>query len=307
MSIKALLKKVQTLGNTDVSLNEPLSRHTSFCIGGPAELFVSPRTPEDVCEVMRFAREENGAVFVLGAGTNLLVSDEGIKGLVLNTKRLNHIRCEGNRISAGAGASLAMLRKNALEQNLSFEFTCGIPGSVGGGLVTNAGTHEGQMSDVVESVSVLDENLHQRVLRAAELSMDYRTSIFTRKKYVILEACLLLKDGDKKVMLKRIKEMEERRRRTQPVNEPSAGCVFKNPKEAAASYLIEKAGLKGFRHGGAMISTIHSNFIVNSGGAVAEDVTFLIQEIKKRVYGLFGVQLDLEVRFAGNFNHGRAV
>lgn len=306
MSIKELRKKIQCLKNTDVSLDEPLSRHTSFCIGGAAELFVSPRSSDDAVEIVGCAQEEGVPVFALGAGTNLLVSDEGIKGVVLNMKKLNHIVFDGSRAHAGAGAGLSLIRKLALEHSLSFEFTCGIPGSVGGGLVTNAGTLEGQFSDVVESVVVLDEHLQKRVLRAAELSMDYRTSIFTRKKYVILEASLLLKEGDKNDMLKRIKEMEDRRRRTQPVNEPSAGCVFRNPKEAAASYLIEKAGLKGLRHGGALISPVHSNFIVNGGGAKAEDVLFLIREAKKRVYDLFGVQLEMEVRLAGSFN-GAAV
>lgn len=302
MSIKTLLKKVQSLEYTEVSQDEPLSRHTSFCIGGTAELFITPKSPGDAGEIMRCAREENIPVFVLGAGTNLLVSDEGIRGVVLNMKKLNHIRFDGHKITAGAGASLALIRKLALDHSLSFEFTCGIPGSAGGGLVTNAGTYEGQMSDVVDSVVVLDENLHMRALRASELSMGYRTSIFTRKKYVILEASLLLKEGDKKMIAKRIKDMEERRRSTQPLNEPSAGCVFRNPKEAAASYLIEKAGLKGLRHGGAVISTVHSNFIVNSGGAKAGDVMYLIREVKKRVYELFGVQLELEVRLAGSFD-----
>ncbi len=302
MSVKAIFKKIQALSDTEVSPDEPLSRHTSYCIGGPADIFVMPRTEDAACEAAALARKEDIPVFVLGAGTNLLVSDKGIRGMVLSTKKLNAIHCSANRISAGAGASLAMVRKIALEQGLSFEFSAGIPGSVGGGLVTNAGTYEGQMSDVVESVLVMDEHFECRKLRASELSMSYRTSIFERKPYVILRAELCLHDGDKKQMLQRIRDMEERRRRTQPVNEPSAGCVFKNPKEAAASYLIEKAGLKGHSCGGAMVSTIHSNFIVNRGGAAAEDVMHLIHEVRQRVYALFGLQLALEIRFAGVFD-----
>lgn len=302
MSIKAIYKKILALQNTEVSLDESLSRHTSYCIGGLAELFVAPRTEDDACEAVALARREGIPVFVLGAGTNLLVSDKGIRGMVLSIKKLNFIQCSGTKISAGAGSSLAMVRKVALEHSLSFEFSTGIPGSVGGGLVTNAGTYEGQMSDVVESVVVLDEQFECRKLRAAELSMSYRTSIFERKPYVILHADLLLHNGDKKQMTQRIRDMEERRRRTQPVNEPSAGCVFKNPKEAAASYLIEKAGLKGHCCGKATVSTIHSNFIVNRGGATASDVMALISEVRRRVYALFGVHLDLEIRLAGVFD-----
>lgn len=302
MSIKAILQEIQALRDADVSHNEPLSRHTSYCIGGPADLFVMPRTEDAACASVALARREGIPVFVLGAGTNLLVSDKGIRGMVISTKKLNVVECLKNKISAGSGSSLAMVRKVALEHGLSFEFSAGIPGSVGGGLVTNAGTYEGQMSDVVESVVVLDEDFTCRVLRAAELSMSYRTSIFERKPYVILRANLLLHEGDKKLMMQRIRDMEERRRRTQPVNEPSAGCVFKNPKEAAASYLIEKAGLKGFSCGGAAVSMIHSNFIVNRGGATAADVMTLIQEVRRKVYDLFGVQLHLEIRFAGEFD-----
>lgn len=281
--------------------HEPMYRHTTFQIGGPAEVFVQPRNLGAFMTALQVARESGLPLTVIGRGSNLLVRDEGVPGVVLCTCGMNGVRVEGRRVIAEAGATMAQLAQAALHAGLTgAEFAAGIPGTVGGGVFMNAGAYDGEMSGIVTRSVYMDENGGSCALPGAEQAFGYRTSIYKQHpEWVIIEAECLLKPGDPAEIRAKMDDFARRRREKQPLNFPSAGSTFKRPEGYFAGRLIEGAGLKGASVGGAQVSEKHAGFVINHGGATCADVTALIEHIQKTVFDRFGVHLECEVRTIG--------
>ncbi|MDH7573300.1 MAG: UDP-N-acetylmuramate dehydrogenase [Clostridia bacterium] len=284
-----------------VATNVSLARCTTWRIGGPADLVVAPRSMAEVRTCLDWARSRGLEVTALGAGSNVLVPDGGIRGLVLRTvPGLKHIEVGEDSLRLGAGTLLARaLRRAARLGWRGLEFAAGIPGTVGGAVLMNAGTREGSVGSRVREVSLIDGRGELRRLKAGEMVFSYRSSSLPRDGLVV-EVVLALEPGEEPAALERqIRERLEARRRTQPQG-PSAGSVFKNPRQGPpAGWLIEQVGAKGLRRGGAMVALEHANFIINTGGARAEDVLWLIAEVRRRVKDRFGIDLEPEVLVLG--------
>jgi len=276
--------------------DEPLSRHTSFGIGGPARLFYEPRTEEEAVEVVRSCRRDGEPLFVLGGGTNLLVRDEGIDGAVVSLRKSSAIRFDGRRARIDAGASFPRLVSEGVARACGgADALVGIPGTIGGALVMNAGGKYGELCSFVERVRVVDREGVARTLSREEAGFGYRTSKLG--EFVILGADLAFPQGDREAARARLREIIVEKSRTQPLAARSAGCVFKNPApRIAAGRLIDEAGFKGKIYGGALVSPVHANFLVNRRGARASDILGLIREIKDSVRERNGVELELEIK-----------
>ena len=287
--------------NRIIKYNEPLKSYTSLRIGGPADVFCSPDNIEDLKKVVSISQEHNIPFWVIGNGTNLLILDSGIRGLVINlNKGFKKIEFSDKIIKVGAGVSLAYLSKMALNRELSgLEFACNIPGVLGGAIINNAGFKEDCMENVIQDVTFLTgENKIERTSRS-NLNFSYRECNLKGKSVVILEATLLLKKGNKEEIESKIKQNIEIRKTKQPLDKFSAGSIFKNPPGYYAGELIEKVGAKGLSRGKAEVSTRHANFIINNGGALARDILYLIEEIDKRVKKNFGIKLEREIEILG--------
>ena len=282
---------------------EPMKKHTTFRIGGPAEYLILPQTTEEIADVIKLCRQEEIPWYIVGNGSNLLVADEGVRGVVIQLRRnFNQIQVEGCQIRMQAGAQNAAVAKRALDASLTgFEFAAGIPGTIGGAVVMNAGAYGGEMKDILKEVTVLDQNGMIKTIPAEELELGYRTSIIARKGYVVLEAVIVLKTGDPKEIKAAMDDLKEKRVTKQPLEYPSAGSTFKRPEGYFAGKLIMDAGLRGFSVGGAQISEKHCGFVINKGNATAKDVTELMDETKKIVMEKFGVALEPEVKRLGQF------
>lgn len=293
------LKNVITKGT--VLTEEPMSRHTSFQIGGPAEIFVQPATGDEVRQAICLAKEEQIPFFVVGNGSNLLVSDDGFRGMIVQIGRnLQEISVEDNVIYAQAGALLSRVARTALEHGLTgMEFAAGIPGSLGGAVAMNAGAYGGEMKDILTDAEVLTPDGEIKILSLEELDLSYRHSCIFDEDYIVLSVHLQLEQGDKTVIRNRMDELARARREKQPLEYPSAGSTFKRPEGYFAGALIQEAGLKGYTVGGAQVSEKHSGFVVNRGGATAEEVLFLIKQVQKKVKSRFGVTMEPEVRMVG--------
>ena len=293
------LKNVITKGT--VLTEEPMSRHTSFQIGGPAEIFVQPATGDEVRQAICLAKEEQIPFFVVGNGSNLLVSDDGFRGMIVQIGRnLQEISVEDNVIYAQAGALLSRVARTALEHGLTgMEFAAGIPGSLGGAVAMNAGAYGGEMKDILTDAEVLTPDGEIKILSLEELDLSYRHSCIFDEDYIVLSVHLQLEQGDKTVIRNRMDELARARREKQPLEYPSAGSTFKRPEGYFAGALIQDAGLKGYTVGGAQVSEKHSGFVVNRGGATAEEVLFLIKQVQKKVKSRFGVTMEPEVRMVG--------
>ena len=280
--------------------NEPMSRHTTFQIGGPADCLIFPENSQEVSGILALAHQYKLPVTILGNGSNVLVRDKGIRGLVVKFgEPMSGIRREGNRILAGAGALLNAVANYAAEQHLSgLEFASGIPGSVGGAVYMNAGAYDGEISQVVEAVTAVSDQGLQKFVNG-QLDFGYRHSVFQNNGFIICEAEFSLQPGSSGEIKSRIEELTRKRQSRQPVEMPSAGSTFKRPPGYFAGTLIEQAGLKGRRHGAAEVSSKHAGFVVNAGGASAEDVLALIGEIQQCVREKFGVELQTEVKVLG--------
>ena len=291
------------LGSDNVYRNEPMRKHTTFRIGGPADFYLCPHSAKEIQKTVAICPEEELPYFILGNGSNLLVSDQGYRGVVIQLwKNVSDILVEGCRIRAKAGASLAKIAGEALEEGLTgMEFAAGIPGTLGGAVVMNAGAYGGEMKDILQEVLVMDEQGEIFTLKKEELHLGYRTSIIKEKGYIVLAAALELKPGDRKEIKEKMDELKQRRVEKQPLDMPSAGSTFKRPEGYFAGKLIMDAGLRGFSVGGAQISEKHCGFVVNTGKATANDVLTLIREVQKRVRDKFGVELETEVKFLGEF------
>lgn len=283
---------------------EPMSKHTTFRIGGPADLLVTPENVEQVGKLCQLFRDSEVPFLVLGNGSNILVGDGGIRGVVIQLGN-RFARCEvlDNVMTAQAGIKLSRLAGTALEHSLTgLEFAAGIPGTFGGALFMNAGAYDGEMSKVVTSVSYLDTDGNVKEVPAEECAFGYRTSFFAQNPdLVVLGGTVKLEQGDAAEIRTKMDDFAERRVSKQPLHLPSAGSTFKRPLGHFAGKLIQDAGLMGFRIGGASVSEKHAGFVVNDGGATAKDVRDLMEEVQKRVLDAYGVMLEPEVRFLGEF------
>ena len=295
---------IRKLGEqVEILVAEPMKNHTTFRIGGPADALALPKTPEEVAEVVRFCHEHAQPYYVLGNGSNLLVSDEGYRGLVLQLYRnFNDIQVNGETITVQSGAMLAAVARTAYQTGLTgLEFASGIPGTIGGAVVMNAGAYGGEMKNVLKEVTVLTKEGEVLVIPAKALELGYRTSVIPKNGWIVLGAVLQLKKGDQEQILARMEELKEQRITKQPLDLPSAGSTFKRPEGYFAGKLIMDAGLRGFTVGGAQVSEKHCGFVVNCGNATAADVWELICEVKRRVKEMTGVELEPEVKLLGDF------
>lgn len=284
----------------DITVDSPMSEHIYFRVGGPADILVTPVNEEQVVNTLKLCREYNVPYFILGNGSNILVKDGGISGVVIKFNKLNKITTEGNCVTAQSGALLKDVSKAALENNLrGFEFACGIPGSIGGAVFMNAGAYDGEMAYVIKSARVIDENCNIKNLTKEELELGYRSSIVMKKGYVVIEATVELESGEYASIKDKIDDLTDRRESKQPLEYPSAGSTFKRPEGYFAGKLIQDSGLKGFSIGGAAVSEKHSGFVINKGGATAKDVLDVIAHVQKTVKENFDVELHTEVRIIG--------
>lgn len=280
----------------ELRIQEPMSRHTSFHIGGPTALMALPHTVEEAAAAVKTAAELEIEPFFMGNGSNLLVADEGIERFIVKTvPGLEECRLQGRDILAGSGVPLARLAVFARDRSLTgLEFAHGIPGSLGGAVTMNAGAYEGEMSQVVQSVTCL--TTQGTVETVTECSFGYRHSCFSDGTRLILGARLALKPGDTETIRSKMEELSARRHDKQPLEYPSAGSMFKRPEGYYAAALIDQCGLKGLTVGGAQVSEKHAGFVVNRGGATCKDVLELVEQVRTRVLAQTGVELEMEVR-----------
>lgn len=291
------------LGKEQVLVQEPMHMHTTFRIGGPADFLLMPENRAQVAKIIQLCKEEDVSYFILGNGSNLLVSDDGYRGVVIQLFRnFAEIQVEGSEIRAAAGTLLSTIASAARNASLTgFEFAGGIPGTLGGACVMNAGAYGGEMKDVLKEVTVMTKEGEILILPAEQLELGYRTSVIKTAEYIVLEAVISLKPGDQEAIKARMKELTEQRTSKQPLEFPSAGSTFKRPEGYFAGKLIMDAGLRGYKVGGAQVSEKHCGFVINAGGATAKDVTTLMQNVSDKVEKEFGVVLEPEVKFLGEF------
>lgn len=303
MDRKFLDRVTEIIDKERVFTDEPMSRHTTFRIGGPADYFVCPETVDEVQKVVRLCNEMDMPFYLLGNGSNLLVGDKGFRGVIVRLyKQMDKIEVSGTKIRAQAGALLVKVASEACRNGLTgLEFAGGIPGTLGGAVVMNAGAYGGEMKNVLEEVAVLTREGELLTLSKEELELGYRTSIVGRKGYIALEAVLQLEKKDAKEIREYMNELREKRTTKQPLEYASAGSTFKRPEGHFAGQLIEQAGLRGFRVGDAQVSEKHCGFLINRGNATAEDVVELMREVTVKVEEKFGVTLEPEVKKLGEF------
>lgn len=293
----------EVLPEIAVLRNEPMKKHTTFRIGGPAEYYVCPKA-EEMEIILALSRKCGISVTVIGNGSNLLVGDKGISGLVLEVGAgMNGICIEGNKIVAEAGALLSKVANAAAAAGLGgLEFAAGIPGSVGGAVTMNAGAYGGEMKDILQEIKVLTADGKVRMLMASELDLSYRHSCIPENGYLVMEATMKLNPKPEREIRERMAELREQRIAKQPLDYPSAGSTFKRPEGYFAGKLIMDAGLRGYEVGGAQVSEKHCGFVINrSGDATAKEVTRLIQDVQDKVKERFGVILEPEVKMMGEF------
>jgi len=302
--INSLTNKLEKINYLQVEKNKNLAEFASFKVGGPADLFLIPKKIEALQELMPLIIGSELPYFILGRGSNLIISDNGYRGIIIYTDSLNDYQIENNIITAECGLQLKEIADFAYKNSLSgFEFAAGIPGSLGGALYMNAGAYGGEMKDVIVKAQFVNHKGKLIELDNKKLNLAYRTSILQKENpdWIAVTVTIKLKKSDKKTISNKMDELHQKRWSKQPMELPSAGSIFKRPPEHYTGPLIEDAGLKGFQIGGAQVSTKHAGFIVNKGNATAEDIVNLINKIKKEVYKISGVQLEVEPRFLGEF------
>ena len=292
------LKKV--IPEENIKINEPMSKHTSFKTGGPAEIYIIGKTLEQIQEVLKYSNQNNIQLYIIGNGSNLLVSDEGIKGIVLKIAVDNIETLEsdfGVLVKAGAGVKIMALAQILKKDGITgFEELAGIPGTIGGANYMNAGAYGKEIKDVILETKVLNKETENiEVLRNEEQQLEYRNSIFKNNKYIILETTLCLKKGNKDEIQEKMNEYANQRKQKQPIEYPSAGSTFKRGEGFITAKLIDECGLKGYQIGGAQISEKHAGFIINKNNATSKDILDLIKYTKKKVFEKFGVQIEEEV------------
>lgn len=282
---------------------EPMSRHTTFQVGGEAECILLIEQEEELLKLIPYLNQIEQNYFILGNGSNLLVGDKGYRGIIIKLgEGMNRITVEENRIRAQAGALLSQVAAAARDAGLSgLEFAAGIPGSVGGGVVMNAGAYGSEMQQITESVKVMDKEGKILILDNDTMEFGYRTSIIKSRPFIVLEVTLRMQPGIKEEIQETMDELMEKRRSKQPLNYPSAGSTFKRPEGYFAGKLIMEAGMRGYRIGGAQVSNKHCGFVVNMGNATAADVREVIEEVQEKVKERFHISLEPEVIFLGDF------
>lgn len=287
----------------DILFGEQMKDHTTFRIGGEAACFVKISRTEQLRKLIPYLKQVEIPYFLLGNGSNLLVSDKGFDGVILQVAdKFDRIERQGTVLKVQSGALLSRVARYAMEQGLSgLEFASGIPGTIGGGVVMNAGAYDGEMKQVVQKVTVLNEEGELLELDNSTMEFGYRTSIIKNRRFIVLEVCLRMREGIPGEILARMEELSEKRKEKQPLAFPSAGSTFKRPKGYYVGKLIMDAGLRGYSIGGARVSEKHCGFIINTGNATAEDVAEVIREVQERVRERFGVSLEPEVIFLGDF------
>ncbi len=303
MNIETLEYLRRIVPEENILTDEPMSRHTTFRTGGPASLFMRLQGLEELTQVKSCLDRMGEPYFIIGNGSNLLVSDRGYNGAVISLELMNDIRLvEECSILAEAGALNSQIAAFARDNSLTgFEFAAGIPGTIGGAMIMNAGAYDGEMKMIMESVRVLDPSGKERVIDNEQMEFGYRTSAIKGKGFVVLSALLTLKKGDPAAISERMTDLALRRKEKQPLEYPSAGSTFKRPEGYFAGKLIEDAGLRGYTVGGAMVSDKHCGFVINRDDATSSDIYRLIQDVKKRVLEDSGVTLEPEIIMIGEF------
>lgn len=290
---------INIISKDRISLNEPMSKHTSFKIGGPADIFININELEELRNVLQIARKEKVAVTCIGNGTNLLVKDKGIRGITIKLN-FKDIKVEGENIEAGSGVAIPVLAKVAYENSLSgLEFASGIPGTVGGAIKMNAGAYGGEFGDLVRSTTYIDKDLNLKTISREKHNFSYRNSIFSESDDIIISTRIKLQLGNKEQIQKIMEENMTKRKTKQPINIPNAGSIFKRKNGYIPAEIIDKCDLKGYNIGDAYVSNLHAGFIVNKGNATAQDVLDLIQHIKNVVKEKYEIDLELEIKVIG--------
>lgn len=283
--------------------DEPMRNHTSFCLGGPAKLLIKPKDEETLIEILREIKKNNYNFYILGNCTNIIVKDKGFDGIIIKLKnKLKDLKkVSDTEIYAGAGVSLKKVSEFAMENSLTgLEFAHGIPGSLGGGVVMNAGAYDGEMKNVIKSVRLLDENFKVIEVSCQDMNFSYRHSLVQERDLIVLGATFSLSPGNRDDIREKYEEFDKRRAEKQPLDLPSAGSTFKRPTGYFAGKLIDDSGLRGFTHNGAGISEKHCGFVVNKNNATAKDVLETIEIVQKVVHDKFGVNLEREVKIIGD-------
>ena len=295
----------ENLGIADVKVDEPMSKHTSFKIGGTADVFVKANSIDNLKAILNFSKQNGIEYTIIGNGSNLLVKDNGIRGIVIKLDfkdiKIEKINDKQVKVTAEAGAMLGSLAQILAKENISgFEFASGIPGTIGGAVRMNEGAYGGEFKDIVAKTKCMDENGNIIVLNNEEQKFSYRHSIFSEEKLIILETELLLNiEENSEEIRRKMAEYLESRKAKQPLNFPSAGSTFKRGADFITAKLIDECGLKGFSIGGAQVSEIHAGFVVNTGNATAEDVLNLVNYVKEKVFEKFGKEIELEIEVLG--------
>lgn len=292
----------RNLVNSKIKVDEPMKNHTNFRIGGNADILVKAECLEDIKYIRRVTKENNIPLIILGNGSNVLVSDKGIRGIVLKIglKNIKITESKNAIIEADAGAMLGTIAQLLLKQSISgFEFAAGIPGSIGGAIRMNAGAYGGEMKDIVKNVTILDENDEIRTIANAECEFSYRHSRFTNSREIILGITIELPYGNENDIREKMEEYAKSRKEKQPITLPSAGSTFKRGEDFITAKLIDECGLKGYTSGDAQVSTLHAGFIVNTGNATAQDVLNVINHVKQVVLEKTGKKIELEIELLG--------
>lgn len=302
MNDQFLTELQNVMGGSGIFMEEPMKKHTTFRVGGPADVLVQPDETA-LAAILALCRQYHVPYSFIGNGSNLLVGDKGIRGVVIEmTDPMGNIEVDGTKITAQAGAMLSKIANTAASNGLGgMEFAAGIPGSVGGAVVMNAGAYGGEMKDIIEKVYVLDENGAQLELDRDALDFGYRHSCIPEKKYIVTKVVLELVPRNEVEIRSKMKELNEKRAEKQPLQYPSAGSTFKRPEGYFAGKLIMDAGLRGYQVGGAQVSEKHCGFVINKGDATAADICQLMQDVSDKVQAQFGVVLEPEVKMIGEF------
>lgn len=302
MNDQFLTELENIMAGSAIFMEEPMKKHTTFRVGGPADVLVQPEETA-LAAILALCRQYHVPYSFIGNGSNLLVGDKGIRGVVIEmTDPMGNIEVQGTRITAQAGAMLSKIANTAASNGLGgMEFAAGIPGSVGGAVVMNAGAYGGEMKDIIERVYVLDENGAQLELDRDALDLGYRHSCIPDKKYIVTKVVLELVPRDEAEIRSKMKELNEKRAEKQPLQYPSAGSTFKRPEGYFAGKLIMDAGLRGYQVGGAQVSEKHCGFVINKGDATAADICQLMRDVADKVQAQFGVVLEPEVKMIGEF------
>lgn len=299
-----LIQKIsQYIPEDRIMQNEPMKNHTTFRVGGPAALYLELKSEQEFRDVLTLLHAEEEDYFIVGNGSNLLISDTGYDGTILHpSKEFDDVRVEGERLICESGATLAAIARTALENELTgFEFAAGIPGSLGGAIVMNAGAYDGEMKQVVESVRLVTPEGEIITKSCEDMKFSYRHSILKEASYFVLSVTFKLEKGNQEQIKARMDELAAKRREKQPLEYPSAGSTFKRPEGYFAAKLIQDAGLRGFQVGGAQVSEKHCGFVINKENATAQDINELMKQVQQRVKDVFGVMLEPEVIRLGKF------